>query len=537
MSIKTFTKKNKLFTGVTVSFLIWILILTILAIFGSRTVIFWDALAQSDVSSDYQSVIPISRYLIEPFAGIGFNIGMGFTWIILFLLSYVVLRIVYLYARKKERIKSEKYLLIKYIIGDFLIFAFQVCAPMFLLIGIVMLFGFLFVGFYFVNLYWDVMIHVEMTICFILLFIKAVYLMITLYHPNLRFKYSTKKRHEPRERLTKRQINYKFSKREFVYFMTMLMLAFNTNFLVISIPFPTQIIQKSLASDEVLIDLHVHTTYSDGWLTPEQRVLWYIEQGISIAAFSDHDNRRGAIAAQAFVAQMGLDFTVLMAEEWTDHANDIHMNIYGLDETIVPLESATVGGPKPMNAQETIAYVKSNGGYITVNHYNYDVNGGGGYGVPYTLEQLRDWAVDGFEIINEDSYKGKYLHIRQFCLDNNLTCMSGSDIHTNEPLPSFIRLTLPDPNNKTIDSIFSALSANTHSAVAIMLDSELINFPGYLDDIGFKEIGNIMNYFLNLDSYQVLSWILWSGGFFAIFVLIYREIKKANLKLLREKIL
>ena len=255
-----------------------------------------------------------------------------------------------------------------------------------------------------------------------------------------------------------------------------------------------------------------------------------------MAAFSDHDNRRGAIAAQAFVEQICLDFTVLMAEEWTDHENDIHMNIYGLNETIVPLESEGLGSPKAMNAKDTIEYVKNRGGYITVNHYNYDANGSGGYGVPYSLEQLRDWGVDGFEIINEHKYK-KYEDIRDFCLANNLICMSGSDIHTNEPINSFIRLTLPDPNNKTLDSIFNALSTNTHSAVAIKLNSELVDFPGFLDDIGFKEIGKIMNYFLNLDLYQVVSWMAWSSGFFTIFVLVYREIKRTNVNLLRAKIL
>ena len=150
MSIKTFAKKNKLFTSITAFFIAWMIFLTILALIGTRTVLFWDALAQSDVSSDYQSVIPVSRYLIEPFAGVGFNLGMDFTWIILFLLSYVILRIVYLDFRKKGRIRSEKFLLIKYILGDFLVFSFKVCTPMFLALGIFMGLAYLFIGFYFV---------------------------------------------------------------------------------------------------------------------------------------------------------------------------------------------------------------------------------------------------------------------------------------------------------------------------------------------------------------------------------------------------
>jgi len=537
MSIKTFAKKNKLFSGVTVGFLIWILILAIVGLIGTRTVVFYDALAQTNVSSQYKSIIPVARYLIEPFAAIAFAMQDGFEWIVLFLISYVIIRIGYLSLVKKGYVRSKKFHILKYIVDDFLIFIFQVCAPMFLFVAIVMGIAILTVGFYFVNLYWNAMLHVEMMVCFILLFIKLVYLLATLLHPNLRYKYMDKKRHQPIERGDKKKIYYRYSKREFVYFMSMLMIAFNFNFLMISIQYPTQVIQTSLASDEILMDLHVHTTYSDGWLTPEQRVLWYMEQGISVAAFADHDNQRGAIAAQAFVARMGLDFTVLLAEEWTDHENDIHMNIYGLAETIVPPESETVGGPKAMYAKETIEYVKNNGGFVTVNHYNVDDNGTGGIGVPYTLEQLRDWGADGFEIMNGNSYKNKYVTIREFCLNNSLICMSGSDIHSNEPLTSFIKLKLDDPTNKSIENIFKHLRYNNHSTVAVEPYPIVFNTPGALDDIGFTQIDRFWNYLFNIDSYQALSWILWSCGFYAMFVLVYREIKKVNLSLLKEKIL
>lgn len=537
MSIKKFAKKNKFFIGITSCFLIWILILAITALISNRTVVFYDALNQTNVSSLYQSVIPVSRYLIEPIAAIAYAMEDGFEWIALFLIIYVILRIGYLALVKKGHARSEKFHIIKYIMDDFVTFIFQVCAPMLLIVAIVMGLGALIVGFYFVNLYWNVMLHVEMTVCFILLFIKAIFLSATLFHPNLRYRYMAKKRHRPLQRDAKKQINYRYSKREFVYFMSMLMIAFNFNFLLISIPFPTQIIQTNLASDEILMDLHVHTTYSDGWLTPEQRVLWYIDQGISVAAFADHDNQRGSIAAQAFVQRMGLDFTVLMAEEWTDHENDIHMNIYGLAETIVPPESTIVGGPKAMYAKEMIEYVKNNGGFVTVNHYNYDNNGSGGIGVPYTLDQLKNWGVDGFEIINGNSYGSKYVNIREYSLNNSLICMSGSDIHSNEPLTSFIKLKLDDPTNKSLENIFKHLRYNNHSTVAIEPYPHIINFPGALDDIGFKQVERLLNYMLNLDSFQVLSWIIWTSGFFAIFVLIYKKIKLTNLKPLREKIL
>ena len=298
---------------------------------------------------------------------------------------------------------------------------------------------------------------------------------------------------------------------------------------------PHQIIpETSLDDDEFLIDFHVHTIYSDGWLTPEERVMWYIEQGIDAAFFTDHDNIRGYHIAKQFVEEAGLDFEVLIGEEWTDHENDIHMNYFGISKEIVPLESYTVGGPSAMNASDLITYVKSHGGYITVNHYNYDPNPEGGYsvpyGVPYTLEQLRDWGVDGFEIVNSGSYQGKYEMIRQFCITNNLIMMGGSDIHTNEDLNTFVRLRLTDPTNFTVANIFNNLKNNTHDVIAVEFYPKVLDFPDDMNDLGFYVFEEFANYILNLDTFQGLSWIIWSLVIFITFLIGYRKLKKADAK-------
>jgi hypothetical protein len=235
------------------------------------------------------------------------------------------------------------------------------------------------------------------------------------------------------------------------------------------------------------------------------------------------------------VNDYNLDFLVLTAEEWTDHENDIHINYYGIDQEIVPLESYTPGGPMAMNASDLINYVKSNGGYITVNHYNYDPNPNGGNGIPYSLEQLRDWGVDGFEIVNGGSYGGKYISIRQFCLDNNLTCTGGSDIHINEDLNTFIKLRLVDPINKSIDNIFRTLRNNTHEVVAIEFFPSVFNLEDDLNDLGFYVFDEFINYMLNTDMIQVISWIAWSSGSYLLFSLIYWRLKKKNITSIRKK--
>ncbi|GAG94288.1 unnamed protein product, partial [marine sediment metagenome] len=236
-----------------------------------------------------------------------------------------------------------------------------------------------------------------------------------------------------------------------------------------------------------------------------------------------------------YVESNNLDFVVWIGAEWTDNERDIHMNYYGLEEEIVaPMSKTSLGSSLALNASDMITYVKNNGGYVIVNHYNFDLNPEGGYGRPYTLEQLRDWGVDGFEIVNGDDVEAK--EIREFCLNNtnsyneSLICFGGSDIHSSEELNAFIKLRLDDPANKTIDSIFKNLRSNNHSVITIKLHSNLIDFPGVFNVLGFELLEDYLNYLLNLNSFQILSWISWSSIGYVLIILTYRKMKKTVLK-------
>ena len=69
-----------------------------------------------------------------------------------------------------------------------------------------------------------------------------------------------------------------------------------------------------LASDAV-IDLHLHTTYSDGLWTPEQLLDYLVQEQFSLAAITDHDRVDTAVALQ----ELALDKhqPVLVAVEMT----------------------------------------------------------------------------------------------------------------------------------------------------------------------------------------------------------------------------
>ena len=107
--------------------------------------------------------------------------------------------------------------------------------------------------------------------------------------------------------------------------------------------------------------------------------------------------------------------------------------------------------------------------------------------------------------------------------------MGGSDIHTNEDINTFVKLKLADPSNLTIANIFETLKNNTHKVIAITLYPEIVDFPGELNDFGFYVLESFINYLFNLDAFQGLSWIIWSGFIYIIFYFSYRKLKKVYL--------
>ncbi|NHI91466.1 MAG: PHP domain-containing protein [Candidatus Lokiarchaeota archaeon] len=524
--LKVYLKNNKLFSVIIIFFIAWVTFLLIFSnIYPGRQIIFWDALFNVDASSQYTSTIPIMRYIFEPFIAITFmilNVYTIITIIIFIITIYIFIRLGLYVAHNKNLIEDGKYSQISLMIQEFFSFGFKACGI--IIIGILAFLGigYLIGGFLFLNGQWQLTLQIAFVIGFCIMGGKLIIMLIRYFHPNLKLK-------------LKNRINntkFKIFKREFYYFTGYFILIVGIIFLSQAIPFPTQQIQSDVAADEFLFDFHVHTYMSDGFLSPEERVLWYVQQGIHGAAFTDHENQRGALIAQRFVDQYnilsnkGTKFKVLIGQEYTYHDLDIHLNYFDVEEIIVPPDKNQIPGVLVMNVSDMIAYVHSKGGWVIVNHYT--VNGTG----PYTYEQLRDWGVDGFEIINSGTEypTANPGAIRDFCLANNLICMAGSDIHTNLEIHSFIKLKLNNPSNLSTDNIFQHLQNNTHNCVYIQLNPKRIILPEILTF--FQDLGN---YFLNLDVFQLLSWIGWSTGFFLIFFVLYKKLKSVDPEKMKDK--
>ncbi|TFG16207.1 MAG: hypothetical protein EU531_07240 [Promethearchaeota archaeon] len=531
MNYKRFLKDHRFILIISLFYGLWIIFLTVLAILNQREVIFYDALSQNDISNKYCSNYPFLRYLLEPVIAVTFILKNQFTWIFLILIIYPILRIIYFILKRYGKYTSAKHEYMKEILRKLLKIAFEILSIGFLAIGLFTLIGYAILGLNFFNRLGFIPLQIGTFISTCIFFFLIAYFYVKLRYSNLKAKYlnliqkKIKKEKEYQRKITN------IIKKELIYLGAITFILFGMNTILISIHFTPHKISPTLPlnEDEFLFDFHSHTIMSDGWLTPEDRILWYMEQGISGAAISDHNNIQGALIAQEFIQRENLDFILIIAEEWTDHRNNIHMNYYGIEEEIVPLDSYRPGGPRAMNASDLIAYVKNNSGYVIVNHYNYYPNPNGGYGVPYTLEQLKDWGVDGFEITNMGDFVHGYEKIRGFCLNNSLICMGASDIHTNRDLNSFMRVQLEDPTNLTVTNIFKNLKNNTHEVVIIKLNPKVIIFPEFLRDFGLFVVMDFCNYILNLDRFQALSWILWTSAIFVVFLFSYRKIKKIAL--------
>jgi predicted metal-dependent phosphoesterase TrpH len=166
-------------------------------------------------------------------------------------------------------------------------------------------------------------------------------------------------------------------------------------------------------SDEKLIrvDLHNHTHFSpDSILTPQQFVREARKRGLSIAAVTDHNTIRGALAVREIA-----DFPVIVGEEVRSEDGEI-LGLFLSEEV-----------PKGLSGAETIARIRGQGGVV---------------GIPHPFDSLRSALkevairalvdqIDFLEGLNArmvfSSHNDK---ARAFAGERDLPMSAGSDAHS-----------------------------------------------------------------------------------------------------------
>ena len=72
-----------------------------------------------------------------------------------------------------------------------------------------------------------------------------------------------------------------------------------------------------------MIDLHMHTTCSDGQFSPEETMRMAHEAGVTVAAVTDHDTASGISRARAAAEQYGMTFSLVSKSVYREKRNCI----------------------------------------------------------------------------------------------------------------------------------------------------------------------------------------------------------------------
>src|SRR5688500_7482617 len=88
------------------------------------------------------------------------------------------------------------------------------------------------------------------------------------------------------------------------------------------------------------IDLHLHSTASDGSLPPAQVVAIAEKNGVRVMALTDHDSLEGIPEAQERAAAAGIRIVPGVELSVAEEGMDVHLLAYGFDPADPALRSA-----------------------------------------------------------------------------------------------------------------------------------------------------------------------------------------------------
>ena len=122
------------------------------------------------------------------------------------------------------------------------------------------------------------------------------------------------------------------------------------------------------ASGPMSIDLHIHSTMSDGTLTPEEIVREACQKGLSVIAISDHDTIAGVRAALR--AAEGTGLTVIPAVEISTDYKRVEVHILGyyidLDDATLAEKLSYVRDARLLRAEKIVQKLRGLGVAVTL---------------------------------------------------------------------------------------------------------------------------------------------------------------------------
>ena len=89
---------------------------------------------------------------------------------------------------------------------------------------------------------------------------------------------------------------------------------------------------RALIESDLKKDLHMHTRFSDGELTPKKLIDMRAAEGYELLAITDHDGIGGSVAGAPYAESLGLQFIYGIEFDSVDElGKDLHILGYGFD--------------------------------------------------------------------------------------------------------------------------------------------------------------------------------------------------------------
>ena len=117
-----------------------------------------------------------------------------------------------------------------------------------------------------------------------------------------------------------------------------------------------------------MIDLHVHTTASDGQYTPAQIMQKAADLGINTIAITDHDTVAGLEAGRAEAEKLGINFVPGIEMNINGSRGEFHLLGLGLERISTSLQTAidNLQKNRVIRNEEMIAKMRADGVDITI---------------------------------------------------------------------------------------------------------------------------------------------------------------------------
>ncbi len=201
----------------------------------------------------------------------------------------------------------------------------------------------------------------------------------------------------------------------------------------------------------IRVDMHCHSTFSDGGMTPEQVAKKLYDSGVKYAALTDHDTLAGLPSFHHALMKYGIGFVTGVEITVMHKEYIIHVLAYGFDPEYPELCTTL---PSEKNGTHDSPYAIASRGFRTASEVIKQIHSSGGVAIfahPVQTEpdfeklqiltnELQRFGLDGIEAIYGPNSPDTEAALLKLAAKTNLLVSAGTDYHTQDGLTPGINI-------------------------------------------------------------------------------------------------